>query len=124
MEFRTGFTSLFGCRYPVQQAGMGGFTSPDLAIAVSRAGGFGMLTGTIGREALAAQLDAVPAGAAVGVNFLMPFLDRAALEEAAARSPLVEFFWGVPDAELVGIVHAGGARAGWQVGSAAEARRM
>jgi len=122
MEFSTGFTRLFGCRYPLQQAGMGGFTSPDLAIAVSRAGGFGMLSGTIGKEALAAQLDRVPDGSAVGVNFLVPFLDRAALEVASARSPLVEFFWGLPDARLVGIVHAGGARAGWQVGSVEEAR--
>ena len=122
MGFSTGFTLLFGCRYPLQQAGMGGFTSPDLAIAVSRAGGFGMLTGTIGNQALAAQLDDVPADGNVGVNFLVPFLDRRALEEASARTPLVELFWGVPDRELVEIVHAGGARAGWQVGSADEAR--
>jgi NAD(P)H-dependent flavin oxidoreductase YrpB (nitropropane dioxygenase family) len=56
MVFPTGFTVLFGCRYPLQQAGMGGFTSPDLAIAVSRAGGLGMLSGAIGNEALAAAL--------------------------------------------------------------------
>jgi nitronate monooxygenase len=120
--FSTGFTAVFGCRYPLQQAGMGGVASADLAIAVSRAGGFGMLSGTSGTEALAAQLDALPGGSAVGVNFLVPFLDRTALEEAAHRSPLVEFFWGVPDAELVGIAHAGGARAAWQVGSVEEAR--
>jgi nitronate monooxygenase len=122
MGFSTGFTLLFGCRYPLQQAGMSGFTSPDLAIAVSRAGGFGMLSGTLGSEALGVQLDAVSVDTAVGVNFLVPFLDRRALEEASARSPLVEFFWGAPDAGLVGIVHAGGARAGWQVGSVEEAR--
>lgn len=121
MGFDTGFTRMFACRYPLQQAGMGGFTSPDLAIAVSRSGGFGMLSGAIGHGALVAQLDAVPVGSAVGVNFLVPFLDRAALDVAAARSPLVEFFWGSPDAALVAIVHAGGARAGWQVGSVEEA---
>jgi nitronate monooxygenase len=101
---------------------MGGFSSPELAIAVSIAGGLGMLTGTIGRDALGAHLDAVPVGSAVGVNFLMPFLDRDAVEVAAARSPLVEFFWGEPSEALIGHVHAGGARAGWQVGSADEAR--
>src|SRR4051812_21088061 len=52
----------------------------------------------------------------------MPFLDHAALEAAADRSVLVEFFWGEPDADLVDIVHRAGARAGWQVGTAAEAR--
>ena len=122
MDFNTGFTRLFSCRYPLQQAGMGGLTSPDLAIAVSRAGGLGMLSGAIGNEILVSQLDVVPGGSAVGVNFLVPFLDRAALEAASARSPYVEFFWGFPDAALVAIAHAGGALAGWQVGSVEEAR--
>jgi NAD(P)H-dependent flavin oxidoreductase YrpB (nitropropane dioxygenase family) len=57
----------------------------------------------------------------VGVNFLVPFLDRAALETAAARSPLVEFFWGAPDVELVEIAGEQGARVCWQVGSVDEA---
>ena len=100
---------------------MGGMTTADLAVAVAEAGGLGMLTGTIGREALAAHLDAVPEGTPVGVNFLVPFIDEAAIEIAAARSALVEFFWGVPDARAIEIVHAGGARGGWQVGSVGEA---
>ena len=122
MELPTGFTRMFGCRFPLQLAGMGGSTSPDLAIAVSRAGALGMLSGAIGAAALGQQLDALPVDATVGVNFLVPFLDHRALEDAATRSPLVEFFWGDPDAELVSTVHQGGARAAWQVGSADEAR--
>jgi NAD(P)H-dependent flavin oxidoreductase YrpB (nitropropane dioxygenase family) len=118
----TAFTQLLGCQHPLQQAGMGGFTSPALAIAVSGAGGFGMLTGTVGAQALSSHIDALPAGATVGVNFLMPFLDRAALEIAASHTPLVELFWGEPDPELVAVVHSLGARAAWQVGSADEAR--
>jgi hypothetical protein len=35
----------------------------------------------------------------------------------------VEFFCGTPDPGLVSLVHAGGALAGWQVGSVAEARQ-
>jgi NAD(P)H-dependent flavin oxidoreductase YrpB (nitropropane dioxygenase family) len=116
------FTEMFGCRYPLQQAGIGGVATPDLAIAVARAGGLGMLTGTVGHEALSAQLDALPPDASIGVNFLVPFLDRVALDDASNRSPYVEFFWGAPDADAVETVHAGGARAGWQVGSADEAR--
>lgn len=122
MTISTAFTQLFGCSVPIQQAGMGGFTSPDLAVAVAQAGGLGMLTGTIGHEALSAHLDVVPAGMPVGVNFLLPFLDPAALEAAADRSPFVEFFWGWPEASLVEAARAGGARVGWQVGSADEAR--
>jgi nitronate monooxygenase len=122
MAFPTAITDMFGCRYPLQQAGMGGLAAPDLAIAVAAAGGIGMLSGTVGGAALSALLDSMPTDAAVGVNFLMPFLDRAALEAAASRCPLVEFFWAEPDAELVRIAHEGGARAGWQVGSVAEAK--
>jgi nitronate monooxygenase len=122
MALASGFTEMFGCRQPLQQAGIGGVANPDLAIAVARAGALGMLTGTVGHEALAAQLDALPPDVSIGVNFLVPFLDRVALDDASNRSPYVELFWGAPDAHVVETVHAGGARAGWQVGSADEAR--
>jgi NAD(P)H-dependent flavin oxidoreductase YrpB (nitropropane dioxygenase family) len=69
-----------------------------------------------------AQLDVVPDDLAVGVNFLIPFLDPSALEEASGRRPLVEFFWGAPNSHLVEVAHAGGALASWQVGSTDEAR--
>src|SRR5438874_748097 len=118
----TRITDMFGCRYPIQQAGMGGVASPELAIAVALAGGIGMLSGASGIRELSAQMDAVPTDLAVGVNFLMPFLDRAAVDEAAARRPYVEFFWGAPDPELVAAVHDGGARVGWQIGSAGDAK--
>jgi nitronate monooxygenase len=118
----TAFTQMFNCAVPIQQAGMGGFTSPDLAIAVARAGGVGMLTGTIGHDALSSQLDVIPAGLPVGVNFLVPFLDQLALDAASNRSRFVEFFWGWPEVGLVEQAHYGGALAGWQVGSADEAR--
>lgn len=61
-----------------------------------------------------------------GVNFLLydPSQDdRAAIELAASRARVVEFFWADPDPALVDLVHAGGALAGWQVGSVEEARR-
>ena len=122
MPITTRVTTTFGCRHPLQQAGMGGMATPALAIAVAGAGGIGMLSGTGGRAGLSAQLDAVPSGAVVGVSFLVPFLDREAVSEAAHRCPLVELFWGTPDPALVDLVHQGGARAGWQVGAADEAR--
>ena len=115
------FTRMFRCRYPLQLASMGGSASPTLPIAVSNAGGLGMLSGTVGGHALAAQLEAVPDGLPIGVNFLMPFLDMAAVAIAAERTALVEFFWGEPDGALVDAAHAGGARAAWQVGSVDEA---
>lgn len=37
------FSSLVGCRYPLQQAAMGDVATPELAGAVARAGALGML---------------------------------------------------------------------------------
>jgi NAD(P)H-dependent flavin oxidoreductase YrpB (nitropropane dioxygenase family) len=61
--------------------------------------------------------------AAIGVNFLMPFLDRALLERVASNVRVVEFFYDDPDPALVDVVHTAGSLAAWQVGSVDEARR-
>src|SRR2546422_10314045 len=39
---RTRFTDLTGCKVPIQQAAIGGLARPQLATAVSDAGGLGM----------------------------------------------------------------------------------
>src|SRR5215204_60382 len=67
MAIHMRFTEMFGCRHPLQQAGMGGIATPDLAIAMARSGGLGMLSAG---PHLPELLDAVPFGAAVGVNLL------------------------------------------------------
>ena len=122
VSWPTHFTDLIGCRHPLQQAAMGGMVNADLAVAVAAAGGLGMVSGTVGATVLAAQLDGVMNGSPVGVNFLVPFLDPTALDVAAERSSLVEFFWGAPSRDLVARAQDGGARAAWQVGSLEEAR--
>ena len=122
MTITTRFTELAGCQLPIQQAGMGAASTPELAAAVSNAGGLGMLTSLT--DDLTADVDATltaTAGRPFGVNFLMPFFDRALLEAVAHRVRLVEWFWGRPDPVLVGVAHAAGALAAWQVGSRDEA---
>jgi nitronate monooxygenase len=119
------FTALVGCRHPLQQAGMGGSATPELAAAVSEAGALGMLgAGGIPADAVSDLLNRVEAltSAPVGINFLMPFVDPGAVEVAAQRVRVVEFFYGEPDSGLVERVHRGGAVASWQVGSRREAR--
>jgi NAD(P)H-dependent flavin oxidoreductase YrpB (nitropropane dioxygenase family) len=121
---KTSFTDLTGCRVPLQQAPMGGVTTPQLAVAVAETGGVGMLAGVaIPAPVLEQMLDWMRSRTkgVFGVNFLMHFLDREALAIAARESNIVDFFYGDPDASLVGIVHEGGALAAWQVGSTAEA---
>ncbi len=107
----TRFTNLVGCTLPVQLAAMGGVGTTELAAAVTKAGGLGMVpAGT------------QPAGGACGVNFLMPFAPSIDEVAAAARQcRVVEFFYADPRADVVAAAHDGGAVAGWQVGSPAEA---
>ena len=123
----TPFTSLVGCRLPLQQAGMGGVTTPALASSVAREGALGMIAGAgLPADAVVAQLraaiEAAGTGGRVGVNFLMPFLDVDAVDAASSVAAVVECFHGDPDASVVRRVHAGSALAAWQVGSRDEAR--
>lgn len=133
----TRFTELVGCRIPIQQAGMGAVASPELAAAVSEAGGLGML-GTARRgltaPALEGLLEQVRArtGRPFGVNFVVspwhlhggrgrtPF-DLKCIEIAAKAARVVEFFYADPTLEFVKMAHDGGALACWQVGSRDEA---
>jgi len=100
---------------------MGQVATPALAAAVADAGALGMV---VPCENTAAMLDRLATGTSgvFGINFLVPFLDVGAVEAAASRARVVEFFYGAPDPGLVGRVHQGGALAAWQVGSADEGR--
>lgn len=103
MSSETAFTRLVGCRLPLQQAGMAGVGGPELAVAVADAGALGMLGTPLGTStAFAAMLmDTVRRTSGVlGVNFLVPFLDRDAVSIASSTVRLVEFFYGEPDGSL------------------------
>jgi NAD(P)H-dependent flavin oxidoreductase YrpB (nitropropane dioxygenase family) len=68
-------------------------------------------------------ISAEPAEGACGKNFLLPFdpsLDDIA--EVAGRCRAVDFFYDDPRSDVVEAVHDAGALAGWQAGSAEEAR--
>jgi nitronate monooxygenase len=122
----TPFTELLGARVPLQQAPMGGVTTPELVAAVAAAGAVGMVPAQmLPADVLAGLLDDLAArtDGVVGVTFLLPFgADEASVEAAAARARLVDFYYGDPDPALVARVHDGGALASWQAGSVAEAR--
>ncbi len=125
MALTTPFTELVGCRVPVQQAPMGSVSTRALAVAVAEAGGVGSIT-ALGLDA--ARLDKMLAAMAaqtsgvLAANFLTEDIDREAVEAAAARVRIVDFFWADPDRELVELAHRNGALACWQVGSLEEAR--
>jgi NAD(P)H-dependent flavin oxidoreductase YrpB (nitropropane dioxygenase family) len=113
IAYRTRFTELVGCAWPVQLAAMGGGTGgPELAAAVGAAGGLGMVSWT----------DEIP-DPACGVNFLVPFLPGPGdITAIAQKASVAEFFFGTPCPEAVRAAKSAGAVVGWQVGSAEEAR--
>jgi nitronate monooxygenase len=117
----TRFTRLVGCTVPIQQAAMGPANTVELAAAVNDAGGLGMISGAAVTAAeLATTLErmATITERPFGVDFIVPMIDREALEVAIATAPLIEFFYGQPVGTLVELAHEGGARVSWQVGSA------
>src|SRR5215218_9652764 len=116
---------LLGCELAIQLAPMGGVASgPALPLAVARAGGHGMYPGlALAPTALEPVLDALDEGPrAFGVNFIVPFMDRASLDLVVERAPYVDFFLADPDPALVEVVRTGGAVCGWQVETEREAR--
>ena len=126
--WHTPFTDLVGCRIPIQLAGMAPIATPPLALAVSVAGGLGMIAGS-GHPApfLNEWVRSIKSltSAPFGVNFLPhsyePQEIRESIEAVSPEAKVVEFFYSDPDPVLVGIVHAHGSLAAWQVGSPQEA---
>lgn len=120
----TPFTRLIGCTVPLQLAGMGPISSPELTAAVSEAGGLGLITlARAPLEVVEQRLERIRelTSKPYGVNLLIPYLDDEILELAARTARVIDFFWGSPDPALVRRAHEAGALASWQVGSAAEA---
>lgn len=121
----TRFAELAHCRLPIQLAPMGNLGWPlELHLAVADAGGHAIFPAVgLPADRLARVLDALAAKtSAFGVNFIVPLIDRAALEIALERAPMIDFFYGDPDPAIVDRVRRAGARASWQVGSVEEAR--
>lgn len=123
---RTAFTEAVGVELPIVQAPMGGATCPELAAAVSNAGGLGMLAlSWHPPHAARAEIQRTRAltDRPFGVNLVLAFpqSDRFAvlLEQ---RVPVISLFWGDP-APFVGPAHAAGALVTSTVANAAQARR-
>jgi len=120
----TAFTRLAGCTVPIQLAGMGNILTPELAAAVSEAGGLGQITlAGIPLDMAQQRIEKLQSltSKPFGVNILIPYLDLEILYLAASRARVIDFFWGDPDSTLVDRAHAAGALVSWQVGSVSEA---
>ena len=89
----TPFAELLEARLPLQQAPMGGVTTPELVAAVAGAGAVGMVPAQmLPADALAGLLDdlAGRTSGVVGVTFLLPFgADPAAVEVAVREQQAI-----------------------------------
>jgi nitronate monooxygenase len=125
---KTRVCELFGIRYPIISAGMGGVALAELAGAVSEAGGLG----TIGLAGLGPEGIGIEVASArrltsqpLAVNLLIPFL-RAGIVEAVVKTPIqaLTFFWA--DARehknSIRLAHDAGIKVIWQCGSPDDAR--
>lgn len=131
-SLHTPLCELMGIRYPIFCAGFGGAATPEMAAAVSNAGGFGVL-GCSGMEpqvvegliARTRELTNLP----FGVNTIIAEPDEGDREWllgqvaaiAATRIAAVVVFWG-DAAPYVPVAHANGVKVLIQVGSLEEAK--
>ncbi len=123
---RTSLCDFLGIETPIICAPMGFVTGPELAAAVSNAGGLGIMSFSGNPpEALRQEIRRLRGltDKPFGVNILLP---RAAAEHVAVcveeRVPVLSLFWGDP-APYVERAHAAGIKVVDQVGSVAAAQR-
>ncbi|MGH2896010.1 MAG: NAD(P)H-dependent flavin oxidoreductase [Solirubrobacteraceae bacterium] len=124
---QTRFTREYHVELPVISAGMAFVARAPLAAAVSAAGGFGTLGATgMPVELLEAEIAAIRAQTdrPFGVNFIPRFIESAHITAtAAARVPVVTFFWDDPDTGWIETLREAGTRVWMQVGSPEQARQ-
>lgn len=123
---KTALCELLNIDVPIIQAAMGGADGPDLAAAVSEAGGLGMLAlwrldADAARERIrqTQALTSRPFGVNLRVDLPQEERLDICLEEGV---PVISFFWGDP-APLIGRAHEGKAIVLHTSASAEEARR-
>jgi NAD(P)H-dependent flavin oxidoreductase YrpB (nitropropane dioxygenase family) len=125
MLIDTAIARRFGLDTPILNAGMAMVARPDLAAAVSNAGGLGMIGADVApAEALRTMVRAVRAKTdrPFGVDLLAPMITDAHLDVLAEEGvALCVVFWGNPTPDQVARIKAGGTAFWMQVGSVEEA---
>ncbi len=119
--------SLLGVELPIVQAPIGTASTPQLAAAVSNAGGLGMVALSWRRPdevaAVVAEAQALTSRP-VGINLVLEWDQRERLEAAlAVGTKVVSVTWGDPKAAIEA-AHQAGAVVLVTVGSAEESRRV
>ncbi len=121
----TPLSAALGVERPIWNAGLGAsIAGPELAAAVSEAGGLGVLgMGGMTAEVVERSIAEVRSLTArpFGVNLILPLLEEGSVETALnARVPLLVFFWGDASPH-VATAHEVGTKVAVQCGSVEEA---
>jgi len=124
--FETRLTTIYDIEVPIISAGMAFIGMPELAAAVSNAGGMGTLGGSLvppdGLRALI-QMTRSLTRRPFGVNFITQFAGEAQLNVCIEeRIPVVSFFWNDPPEAFIRRLQDGGVRVWMQVGSLQDAQ--
>lgn len=113
-----------GIKLPIMQAGMPGVAGPELASAVSRAGGIGTLglkDVSLWEEALV-QTRALSEGNPYAANLLLPYTRKKHIDAVVRQqTPIVTLFWG-KDEKLISRLKENNIYTFQQVGSQDEAK--
>ncbi len=124
----TRFTKRFNVRHPFTQAGMAfAGWSPQLACAVTRAGGIGAIGAGLLPEPVVRDIAGAIQAANVGLynfNFLTNF-DHESQARACAEMgvPIISFHWGHPKPALIKALRDAGCSIWEQVGNLEQAKR-
>lgn len=124
MGLRTPFCDLMGIELPIVGAGTGSIATPELAAAVTNAGGLGM-TGAAGdpADAIVARIRAIRAltDGKTGVNVILQIVPRETIQAVLDEGvDVLATGFGDP-APWIGPAHASGARVFHRCETAAEA---
>ena len=123
----TRFSDAYGVKHPFACAGMAfvGMT-PDLCIAVCKAGGIGALgVGLMPPDVLRMMIQGIKQAVdgPFNINFITIFTDPAYIDVCVEEQvPIVSFHWGNPPAEMLAKLKAAGIKIWEQVGSVEAAK--
>lgn len=126
--FATRFSKRFGIAHPFAGAGLAFVgQTPNLAIAVSKAGGIGAVgVGFMPPDQLRDNIRAIRAATdkPFNINFITCFPNDAQIRVCAEEKvPVVSFHWGHPAAEHLKLLRDAGVSVWEQVGSVEDGRR-
>jgi len=127
MDHATRFAATLGLRVPIFQAPVGSAAGPELAAAVSQAGGLGALalTWTSWEDTQRAVAEVQKRTQnPFQVNFVLAFEPKSLRCALEAGVRVVTFSWGIPTEEEIALVRSYGATYGVQVTTIDGAKRV